>query len=244
MRSIKDMSYASATKVLLHFDKRFWEHTDRIYGGASHTDDLSRQIFYPSDNIDDPRHELDKEIEQADRQREQSREQERMEVDAEPLAPERKRSYSLDFDRAETLLQRQGQLIPKKKDLVRPGVLLAYCLGQDARRMGSLQHTDRVEITKRIVSRMHLSWDPSKTEEAVSGHESIFWDGDKFAAGAFAFLQPGEQSTLYEDAVTPISEGDYSYKLFLAGEHCSLTQGWIQGAIESSLKAVEHIVSI
>ena len=66
---------------------------------------------------------------------------------------------------------------------------------------------------------------------------SVFWDEMPWAGGAFCFMKPGDFIHYYQDSIKP--EG----KLFFAGEHCSLDQGWIQGALIASLRAVEEIVA-
>ena len=53
MRAIRNLNYASSTKVLLHCKERFWEMGNpdkRIIGGASHTDLITRATYYPSDH--------------------------------------------------------------------------------------------------------------------------------------------------------------------------------------------------
>ena len=60
---------------------------------------------------------------------------------------------------------------------------------------------------------------------------SYMWHHDEFAGGAFALFDPGQQTRLYEAIVQP--EG----RIHFAGEHASLAHAWIQGAIESGLRA-------
>jgi monoamine oxidase len=57
------------------------------------------------------------------------------------------------------------------------------------------------------------------------------WRHDEFAGGAFALFDPGQQTRLHEAIVAP--EG----RIHFAGEHASLAHAWIQGAIESGLRA-------
>ena len=61
------------------------------------------------------------------------------------------------------------------------------------------------------------------------------WHDDEFAGGAFALFDPGQQTLLQEAIVAP--EG----RMFFAGEHTSLTHAWIQGAIESGLRAASEV---
>jgi monoamine oxidase len=64
---------------------------------------------------------------------------------------------------------------------------------------------------------------------------SWMWHDDEFAGGAFALFDPGQQSLLYNDIIKP--EG----RIHFAGEHASLAHAWLQGAIESGLRAAVEI---
>ena len=61
------------------------------------------------------------------------------------------------------------------------------------------------------------------------------WHDDEFAGGAFALFDPGQQTLLYDAIVAP--EG----RIHFAGEHASLAHAWIQGAIESGMRAAAEI---
>lgn len=50
-KAINKLNYASSIKVLLHSTKRFWETDYNIIGGASISDGITKQTYYPSDNI-------------------------------------------------------------------------------------------------------------------------------------------------------------------------------------------------
>ena len=111
------------------------------------------------------------------------------------------------------------------------GVMLAsYTWGEDAQRWGSLSPGDRVAQALEDVSRIH----PQAEEEFEVG-ASKMWHDDEFAGGAFALFDPGQQTLLYEAIVAP--EG----RIHFAGEHASLAHAWIQGAIESGLRAASEV---
>ncbi|MEX2080749.1 MAG: FAD-dependent oxidoreductase, partial [Dehalococcoidia bacterium] len=61
------------------------------------------------------------------------------------------------------------------------------------------------------------------------------WHDDEYAGGAFASFQPGQQSLLHPHIAVP--EG----RIHFAGEHTSLSHAWIQGAIESGLRAAAEV---
>jgi monoamine oxidase len=64
---------------------------------------------------------------------------------------------------------------------------------------------------------------------------SKMWHDDEFACGAFALFYPGQERRLHPHIIAP--EG----RIHFAGEHASLTHGWIQGAIESGLRAAAEV---
>lgn len=51
--AIRNLSYGSSVKVVLNTKSRFWESAPyNIKGGASQTDLINRQIYYPSNNVE------------------------------------------------------------------------------------------------------------------------------------------------------------------------------------------------
>jgi monoamine oxidase len=107
------------------------------------------------------------------------------------------------------------------------GVLLAsYTWSEDAQRWGSLSPGDRITQALENVAQIH----PQVTREFEVG-TSYMWHQDEFAGGAFALFEPGQQTRLHGAIVQP--EG----RIHFAGEHASLAHAWIQGAIESGLRA-------
>lgn len=111
------------------------------------------------------------------------------------------------------------------------GVLLAsYTWGQDALRWGSLDEESRLEQALDDVEQIH----PWIREEFEVG-ASHAWYNDRFAGGAFALFDPGQQSALQADIVAPED------RALFAGEHCSLYHAWIQGALESGIRAAREI---
>ena len=109
-------------------------------------------------------------------------------------------------------------------------VLASYTWGEDAQRWGSLSPDDRILQALEDVSRIH----PQASAEFEVG-ASKMWHDDEFAGGAFALFDPGQQTLLYEAIGMP--EG----RVHFAGEHASLSHAWIQGAIESGIRAAAEI---
>ena len=113
----------------------------------------------------------------------------------------------------------------------RRGVFIgSYCHGQDALRWGSLEPTERLRQALDNIEEIH----PGARQE-IEGGASKVWMNDPFAGGAYAFFQAHQEAALHDSIVAP--EGRYHF----AGEHCSLTHRWIQGAVESGLRVAAEI---
>lgn len=109
-------------------------------------------------------------------------------------------------------------------------VLASYTWSEDAQRWGSLSASDRISQALENLSRIH--------PEALDTFEvgaSKMWHDDEFAGGAFALFDPGQQTLLHDLIMQP--EG----RVHFAGEHTSLCHAWIQGAIESGLRAASEV---
>jgi monoamine oxidase len=111
------------------------------------------------------------------------------------------------------------------------GILLAsYTWGQDAARWGAMDNETRIEQALEDVARIH----PWIGEEFEVGASHAWYD-DPWARGAFALFEPEQQTNLQADIVAP--EG----RVHFAGEHTSLYHAWIQGALESGIRAAREI---
>jgi len=115
-----------------------------------------------------------------------------------------------------------------------PGVLLAsYSWGQVARRLASLPHAERAAAVLQHLSRVH----PQLRRAGLIRHTASWsWDNHPLSGGAFAWFMPGQHSALHRHLVAP--EG----RIYFAGEHASLTHTWMQGALESGLRAVREML--
>jgi monoamine oxidase len=129
-------------------------------------------------------------------------------------------------------IARQGYYPDHGRETGRGVLLASYTWSENAQRWGSLAPSDRIAQALENVALIH----PQVTQEFEVG-TSYMWHHDEFAGGAFALFDPGQQTRLYEAIAAP--EG----RIHFAGEHASLAFAWIQGAIESGLRAAWEIGS-
>lgn len=130
-----------------------------------------------------------------------------------------------------------GRIVPRNPDLShQPAVLLgSYTWGADARRIGSLPPEARRDT---VIAELGPIHEELTRPGMVDDHASIFWDQDRWmGGGAFCEPGPGDHGRLFADTIRP--DGVVHF----AGEHASTDPGWIQGAIDSALRAVEEIVT-
>lgn len=207
MEAIRSLSYASSTKVLLYCKERRWE-AEGIIGGATMSDTMLRATYYPSDHVPPDAIGFT------------------AAADAQPTGETLFRINHPDPKVMAASFAESGQA-------QEAGVLVAsYSWGQDARRMGSLSHEQRVETCLTVLEQIH----PGIREDVI-GTTSCFWDEQMWARGAFAMSQSNEIPRHFDQGRR--AEG----RLFFAGEHLSFNPGWIQGAVISSIDAVIDMLS-
>jgi monoamine oxidase len=118
-----------------------------------------------------------------------------------------------------------------------PGVLLAsYNFTQDAIRLGNINNTRRFREIKDQVSAVH-GLNSKYIDSIVDDFKSIEWYKEEAFKGAFCYFSP-EQRKLFAYVM---SLPEYNGKLVFAGEHISPSHGWMQGALNTGMKAANQI---
>ena len=115
-----------------------------------------------------------------------------------------------------------------------PGVMLAsYTWGMAARRLAALPPNERANLVLAHLAAVHPQLNQ---HDVVRQCASWNWDTHPWSGGAFAWYMPGQFSALHRHVISP--EG----RIFFAGEHASLAHTWMQGALESGLRAVREML--
>lgn len=174
MLAIRNITYASSTKVLLSCKERFWEGEKYdILGGASISDGISRQTYYPSNHSKDYRKPW---VEQ----------EENREFKALSLAS----AYS------DVFCERSEETSPKEA-----GVLLgSYTWGMNARRLGVLNKAQRAQTVINSISKFHE--EIAKPGQVID-NASMYWDENKWSTGAFTHFAPSDTDWYYQAGIKP-----------------------------------------
>ena len=113
-----------------------------------------------------------------------------------------------------------------------PGILLAsYTWGQNALIFNSLS---KKEALKQVLQDLARVYGSIVYEEYRTG-VVYNWSSNPYSAGCFTLFTPGQSRDLEE--VIPQPEG----LIHFAGEHTSSYHGWVEGAIESGIRAAKEI---
>ena len=111
-------------------------------------------------------------------------------------------------------------------------ILEAQAFGAEARRVAGLPEDERIALAVSCVDEIF----PGARTSFQRG-VSKCWDTDPWARGAFAYFRPGQMTALQPHIATP--EG----RLHFAGEHTAEWSGWMQGALESGLRAAREVAA-
>jgi monoamine oxidase len=108
--------------------------------------------------------------------------------------------------------------------------LTAYVMGVTARELAGLGPEGRAAWARGEAARVFPEWAGAASAEAWS----YCWDQDPFAGGGYPWPAPGDDP-LPEILAAP--EG----RLHFAGEQTTHSFGWLQGAMESGLRAAREV---
>ncbi len=109
-------------------------------------------------------------------------------------------------------------------------ILIAFVTGTAAGQLASQTPEERAAWIRAEAAEVFPEWTEAKSAE-VSSHS---WDQDPFAGGGYPWPAPGDDG-LADILAAP--EG----RVHFAGDHTTHAPGWIQGAMESGLRAAHEI---
>ncbi|MBG0968366.1 MULTISPECIES: flavin monoamine oxidase family protein [Bacillus] len=110
-------------------------------------------------------------------------------------------------------------------------VLASYTWADEALTWDSLPNRERIRYALKNLAEIYGDIVYS---EFVTG-TSFSWSKNPYSCGAFTAFEPGQELELFPYITPP------SGKVHFAGEHTTLTHGWMQGAIESGVRVAYEV---
>ena len=113
---------------------------------------------------------------------------------------------------------------------IKGGILLCYTWKSEALMFGALPKQIAIESARRQIAEIHPEIGPGTDSNDFVGGDIVVWYNEPSAQGAYALLKPRQ----YHNVRWLM----YPWKnLYFAGEAISFASGWIQGALESGMRA-------
>jgi len=120
------------------------------------------------------------------------------------------------------------------------GVIIgSYNIELDAVRVGNLDDKTRFEVIKRQLEQVHRL-PINYLDKVIIDFKTVQWNREPNFLGAFCLNTPEQNRLFSYPATTP----EYNNRLFFAGEHTSVYHGWIQGALQSGMRAANEIANM
>ena len=110
------------------------------------------------------------------------------------------------------------------------GILMAYLEDGLTRRVAAMPESERIRFGMEAVERAH-----PRLRVHLEAATSLCWAEQPWARGAYSAFRPGEITSW--TALIQQPEGNVHF----AGEHASSAPGWMQGALESGLRATREV---
>ncbi|HSF42788.1 MAG TPA: NAD(P)/FAD-dependent oxidoreductase [Thermoanaerobaculia bacterium] len=222
--AIRALPYVPSSKVFLNYDRRWWEDAPfDAFGGRLVSDQpdgevlIPRQSFFPADGAPAPCEEV---------RPEEAAGLTAVTADGERL-PGLFSLYTGETPPPAPVFE--AGLAAAEAD--RPGTILAaYTITE-----GALEACADPNPVQRVLASLPQ---PLAEPAARLLKESFAWcwNQSEWTQGAFAITTPGYLSRYFQ--ISKREEGS----VYFAGEHVSITPGWIQGSLESSLREVARML--
>lgn len=113
-----------------------------------------------------------------------------------------------------------------------PWVIEAFLTGARARAVGRMTHADRVAFALPHLERIYPGM--RRFVERTASHA---WDLEPASRGDYAWFAPGEMRLFLRHLHT--AEG----RIHFAGDHTSTMPGWMQGALDSGVRAAGEVLA-
>jgi monoamine oxidase len=113
------------------------------------------------------------------------------------------------------------------------GILTAYTGGDPGRKLSALSDEERIKLAVSVIEKIFPG-----SSALIENTATIAWINEPFTRGSYMALSPGQVTAHWQTLFAPAG------RLFFAGEHATLYQGFMEGAVESGQRAAKNIIEI
>jgi monoamine oxidase len=111
------------------------------------------------------------------------------------------------------------------------GIITAYTGGGPGAKLSGLSDEERTRIAVAVIEKLF----PGSTD-LIENTATVAWVNEPFTRGSYMALAPKEVTAHWK---TLFASTD---RLFFAGEHATIYQGYMEGAVESGQRAAKNII--
>lgn len=112
------------------------------------------------------------------------------------------------------------------------GILTVYTGGNPAAELSRLSDDERMQTAVGVIERLFPG-----SSDLIETTRTMAWVNEPFTRGSYLAYAPGEVTAHWQALFSPAG------RLYFAGEHATVIQGYMEGAVESGQRAAREILS-
>jgi len=111
------------------------------------------------------------------------------------------------------------------------GIITAYTGGEPALKLSALSNEERIKLAVSVIEKIFTG-----SADLVENTATIAWINEPFTRSSYMALAPNQVTQHWQTLFAPAG------RLFFAGEHATIYQGFMEGAAESGQRAAKNIM--
>ena len=113
------------------------------------------------------------------------------------------------------------------------GIITAYTGGEPGAKLSALSNEERIKTAISVIEKIFPG-----SSNLIENTATIAWINEPFTRCSYMALAPGQVTAHWQTLFSPAG------RLYFAGEHATIYQGFMEGAVESGQRAAKNIVEI
>ncbi|MBC7877178.1 MAG: FAD-dependent oxidoreductase [Anaerolineales bacterium] len=113
------------------------------------------------------------------------------------------------------------------------GIITAYAGGGPGAKLSALSDEERIKLAVEVIEKIFPG-----SLDLIENTATMAWVNEPFTRCSYMALAPGQVTAHWKTLFTPAG------RLYFAGEHATVYQGFMEGAVESGQRAAKNIMEI